>query len=157
MKKFFMLIAFILITLQTSGCDSIKEINQIDKYDDFVVVDKDKENENLIIVESNDDYEIRFVGTVYGTSTKRNILVEVENKTSDSLSFSFENLKADDKDQVREDGGLTIVKANSIEGFPLVFEEWIDFESCSGSFIIESKSRQINKSHDFNLYVIKDE
>lgn len=113
------------------------------------------ENDDYLIVASNDSYEIRIVGTIYGESTKRSLLVEIDNKINESISFSINNLIVDDVDCMREEGGEAFVLAKTTEKFPLVFEEWIDFEHCPGEFIMTNESETINNRHAFSISVIK--
>ena len=144
-----------IITLALTGCKGIEDISSAIESENSTVVDKDGQNSNDIIVFSDDNYEIKIVGTVYNYSSKRSLLITFENKTKDILNFDVINIATGDIENKIQDGGKNTIDANSTENLPLVFNEWVDFEKCSGEFIVKNENETINESHEFNVKIEK--
>ncbi|SHH75809.1 hypothetical protein [Clostridium grantii] len=152
-KTIAIILSVMLFTTALAGCGATDDLKSMVKAEDAVVVDKNSENANDVNVASNDDYEVKIVGTVYSYSSKRKLLVKIENKTDEDLYFSATNIKVDEVENTMEAGGNDVVKANTKETLPMVFEEWTDFEHCSGEIIITNESSTINNTHEFNIII----
>lgn len=155
MKKILSLMIVICSVFTISGCSSIGISDADLMAEEMVVVDEKRENDNNVIVASNENYQIKITRTVYNISSKRSLLIEIENYTESPLFFTVENIYTDEKTNFMQEKTEDTISANSSIEFPLAFKEWDDFQNCSGTFVITNEDGTINEKHDFHIYIQK--